>query len=200
MGAGGVTGVVLAGGASKRFGSPKAAAQLAGRAMIEYPLAAMRDAGLTTVVVAKTDNDLPALPGAVEMLREPDRPRHPLCGIVTALERVNGPVVICACDMPFVTGELLDWLAQLPDDVAVTTAGGTPQPLLGRYSPNALPALREALIAELSVRRGIEAAGARLIDEDEIRRFGDPAQLTSDIDSPEALERAEAKLRKATDI
>lgn len=196
---GAATGVVLAGGASSRFGSPKAAAQLAGQSMIEYPLAAMREAGLTPVVVAKRDNDLPALRGATEVLREPDRPRHPLCGIVTALEQLNTPIVACACDMPFVTAELLAWLSQLPDDVAIATAGGTPQPLVGRYSPSALPALREALAAELSMRRAVEAAGARLIGEDELRRFGDPAQLTADIDSPEALAAAESRLREATD-
>lgn len=200
MAAAGVTGVVLAGGASSRFGSPKAAAPLAGRAMIEYPLAAMREAGLTAVVVAKQDNDLPALPGAVEVLREPDLPRHPLCGIVTALERINGPIVVCACDMPFVTSQLLAWLAELPDAVAIATAGGSPQPLLGRYSPSVLPALRVALEDQSSVRQAVESAGARVIAEDELRRFGDPAALTADIDSPDALERAEATLREATDI
>lgn len=199
MNAAGVTGVVLAGGASKRFGSPKAAAPLGGRAMIEYPLAAMREAGLTPVIVAKRDNELPALSEAVEVLREPDRPRHPLCGVITALERLGGPVVVCACDMPFVSAQLIAWLAALPDEVAITTAGGRPQPMLGRYSASALPALRAALDSESSVRDAVEAAGARLLDAAELSRFGDPARLTADVDSPEALADAESKLREATD-
>ncbi|MBI5309538.1 MAG: molybdenum cofactor guanylyltransferase [Actinobacteria bacterium] len=199
MTGGAATGVVLAGGASSRFGSPKAAAQLAGRAMIEYPLAAMREAGLPAVVIAKSDSDLPALPGAVEVIREPDRPRHPLCGIVTALERIGGPIVVCACDMPFVTPELLGWLAALPGESAIVVAGGSPQPLLGRYTPAALPALREALDAESSVLRALELAGAREIDEGELSRFGEPSELIADIDSQIALQEAESKLRKATD-
>lgn len=189
------TGVILAGGASSRFGSPKAAALLAGRPMIEYPMTAMAEAGLRAVVVAKQDNELPALPPGVEVLREPDKPRHPLRGIVTALETIDGPLVICACDMPFVTARLLVWLASLPDDVAIAMAGGKPQPLLGRYSPVALPALREAMNEQSPVRRAVESAGARLIDQRELDAFGDPVALTADVDSREALAEAEARMR-----
>lgn len=191
----GPAGVVLAGGASSRFGSPKAAALLGGRAMIEYPLAAMADAGLHATVVVKRASELPALPDGVAVLHEPDEPRHPLRGIVTALESAGGPIVVCACDMPFVTGELIAWLAALPDEVAIATAGGRPQPLLGRYSPAALPVLRAAMESGGSVRGAVEDAGARVIGEDELAAFGDPSGLTADVDSPDALAEAEARLR-----
>jgi len=75
--------VVLAGGAGTRLGGGKATVQLAGRALVEWPLAALAGARIEAMVVAKPDTDLPAL--KVPVLREPDEPRHPLLGIVTAL-------------------------------------------------------------------------------------------------------------------
>lgn len=50
-------GVVLAGGRGSRLGGAKATAELAGRPLISYPLAALAEAGLEAVVVAKPDTD-----------------------------------------------------------------------------------------------------------------------------------------------
>ena len=44
---------VLAGGASRRMGAPKACVELGGRPLISYPLEAAAAAGLSAVVVAK---------------------------------------------------------------------------------------------------------------------------------------------------
>lgn len=187
-----VTGVVLAGGASSRFGSPKAAAELAGRPLISYPLDAMRAAGLPVLIVAKADNDLTDLAGGAELLVEPDEPRHPLRGIVSALQYATGPIVVCACDMPFVGGGVIKMLAGLPDNLAVAQAGGFPQPMLGRYTPAVLDVLAESLAAEVSVRDTLIRAGARLLPPEALAPFGDPDRIVRDIDTREDLDAAEA--------
>ena len=103
-----VVGAVLAGGAGSRLGGSKAAALLAGRPLLSYPLAALRAAVGEVAVVAKADTELPAVGYGVLIWREPDEPRHPLAGIVEALRRAEGrPVVVLACDLPFVTAELV---------------------------------------------------------------------------------------------
>jgi molybdenum cofactor guanylyltransferase len=51
-------GVVLAGGRGSRLGGAKPTAELGGRPLISYPLAALAAAGLEAVVVAKSDTDL----------------------------------------------------------------------------------------------------------------------------------------------
>jgi molybdenum cofactor guanylyltransferase len=56
------TGVVLAGGRGSRLGGAKAMAELAGRPLIAYPLAALAAAGLDAFVVAKPGNDLRGRP------------------------------------------------------------------------------------------------------------------------------------------
>ena len=67
------------------MGAPKATLELGGRPLISYPLAAMADAGIETIVVAKPDTALPEM--ANEVWLEPQEPSHPLLGIVAALER-----------------------------------------------------------------------------------------------------------------
>ena len=121
-----IVGAVLAGGASRRMGAPKATLELGGRPLLEYPLAAVQGAGLEPAVVAKRDSPLPPL--AVPRWDEPAEPTHPLTGIVAALVAARGrPVLAVACDMPFVTAELLADLAARggrADVVLPATSGG----------------------------------------------------------------------------
>ena len=133
-------GVILAGGAGRRIGGAKALVALAGRPLIEYPLRAMSAAVGEVAVVAKADTPLPELPG-IEIWIEPDEPRHPLVGIVHALQRAAGrPVLVCAADMPFITTEALAALAGADAGRApavIATSDGGLQPQLGRYEPAA---------------------------------------------------------------
>lgn len=57
-------GAVLAGGAGSRLGGAKAMVKLAGRPLISYPLAAIEQADLEPVVVAKACTELPSNRGA----------------------------------------------------------------------------------------------------------------------------------------
>src|SRR5204863_5365857 len=81
-------GVVLAGGLGTRLGEPKPAALLAGRPLISYPLDALRAVCERVVVACKRETELPPFAG-VERWDEPDDPRHPIAGIVHALERAG---------------------------------------------------------------------------------------------------------------
>src|SRR5215207_877879 len=117
----GALGAVLAGGRSRRMGSPKALVELAGRPLIAHVLTAVEAASLEPVVVAKPDSLLPLV--SCRVLREPAEPIHPLYGLLTALAASDGrPVVALACDMPFVPPGLLEWLAGLGGSAVVVEA------------------------------------------------------------------------------
>ena len=180
-------GAVLAGGASKRMGVPKATVELAGVALVEHALRTMRDAGLEAVLVAKERDELP--PGETPVWLESRSERHPLAGILEALGRAGGPVVVCACDMPFVTPELVAHLAALPG-TAVPEAGGRLHPLLARYDAEATAALEAALAARSPLHEAVRAAGARIVPEAEIARFGDPGRLLFNVNTPADLAQA----------
>jgi molybdopterin-guanine dinucleotide biosynthesis protein A len=177
-------GVVLAGGAGERLGGPKPMAELAGRPLIAYPLAAFAEVGIEVVVVAKRDTELPPLD--VEIVTEPPEPRHPLLGLVTALAHASGrPIVACPCDTPFVNAALLTTLAAAPGTAAIHD-GQRLHPLLARYQPQDLPALQAGLEANRSATATLEALTPTLIEAD--------ARTTFNVNTPDDLASAAAWL------
>ena len=101
-------------------------APLAGRPLISYPAEALRQVCERVVVVCKADTQLPSLPAVDARWDEPDEPRHPLTGIVHALERADGPVLVCAADMPFVTPERSERCCEPEGAAVVATNAGHP--------------------------------------------------------------------------
>lgn len=153
-----------------------------------WPLAAVAAVCDPVAVVCKADTRLPELDG-VERWDEPDEPRHPLIGIVHALERAGGPVLVCAADMPFVTADacrsLLTAAGSGGAPAAVAVAGGVLQPVLGVYAPVALDALRAAE-PDAPLTRAVEAL--------EPARVALPPALVRSVNTPEELAEAEAEL------
>ena len=180
-------GAVLAGGEGRRLGrGSKAAAQLAGRPLVEYPLEALADVCERVAVVCKRDTLLPELPGA-ERWEEPDEPRHPLTGIVHALETAGAPVLVCAADMPFVTADACRTLIQGAggSPAVVASAAGVLQPTFGLYAPAALDILRAAPPA---------SPLTRTVEELDPARVALPPSLVRSVNTPEELADAEALL------
>jgi molybdopterin-guanine dinucleotide biosynthesis protein A len=165
------------------MGSPKALVELGGRPLVAWPLAAALEAGLEAVVVAKPGSALPPL--GVAVWPEPDQPAHPLTGIIAALERA-GPrgIVALACDMPFVSPNLI---ARLGAGFSVAAPRGEAFP--ARYTSAALPVLRAGLAREAPVRDVLAELGAA-----EVASHG-PAHELLGINDPESLARAAALLR-----
>ncbi|MEA2185256.1 MAG: molybdenum cofactor guanylyltransferase [Solirubrobacteraceae bacterium] len=182
-----MVGALLAGGAGRRMGGSKAARTLGGRPLATYPAAALAAVCERVAVVAKAGDELPPLEG-VERWDEPAEPRHPLTGIVHALERAGEPVLVCAADMPFVTPEALRTLIAAGGhaQAAVAVAAGVLQPVLGMYAPGALDVLRAAP-ADAPLTRTVEAL-------DPVR-VALPPPLVRSVDTLEELAQAEAELR-----
>jgi molybdopterin-guanine dinucleotide biosynthesis protein A len=187
---------VIAGGQGQRMGGAKASALLAGRPLISYPLSAARAAGLEAIVVAKPATKLPRLQEQVVL--EPELPVHPLCGVIAALEYASEStsaraVVLLACDMPFLTGPLLAWLAG-SEGAAMAEVEGRAQPLLARCPTAQSAQLHEALAAGSSLTAAMERLAPQKLDERKLRAFGAPARLCFNVNSPEDLLRAEGWL------
>jgi len=185
-----VIGVVLAGGAGRRLGAgSKPGALLAGRPLVSYPLEALSAVCSHVAVVCKRSTPLPALDD-VERWDEPDSPRHPLTGIVYALERAGEPVLVCAADMPFVTADACRSLLTAPQkSVAVVAAAeGVLQPVFGVYAPAALEGLRAA---------AHDAPLTRTVEGLDPTRVALPARVVASVNTPEELAEAERLLAAA---
>jgi molybdopterin-guanine dinucleotide biosynthesis protein A len=186
---------ILAGGRSTRMGEPKTVAELAGRPLISYPVAAALAVDLEPWVVAKPDTQLPPLDCRV--LIEPAEPVHALAGVVAALHDAGGRgVVAVAGDMPFVEDKLMAWLASHPGTMAIEAAGRL-QPLLARYDPADAESLASAVDRGDSAQDALGALGPRIVGEDDLRRFGDPQRICFNVNTPEDLERAEQILAES---
>jgi len=148
----GVTGVLLVGGASLRFGSPKALARLGEKtfADIAWERLAWCDERLAC---GKLVDGLPLrFP-----VRDDDSPvRAPLAGVVAGLRAARFDVIIALpVDLPLVTEEALQALVS-----ACTGNAAVPQtgPLPGAYRRSALP------ILERRLRAGDLALAAALVE------------------------------------
>lgn len=141
-----MTGAVLAGGAGTRMGgASKATLELDGRPLAAHVAQALAEVCERVAVVCKADTALPDLPG-VERWEEPVEPRHPLTGIMHALEEADGPVLVCAVDMPWVTADACRSLLQAAPGgcAAVAMGAGEMCPVFGVYAPDALAVLANA--------------------------------------------------------
>jgi molybdenum cofactor guanylyltransferase len=182
-------GVLLAGGRGSRLGGrSKAAIEVAGRPLAAYPADVLGALCDRVAIVAKPATDLPPLDD-VERWDEPGEPRHPVVGIVHALERAGGePVLVCAADMPYVTAEACQALltATASETAAVVgVAGGLVQPLFAIYAPAALQPLKTA------------APDGRLTDMVESldpARVAIPPPIVRSVNTPDDLAAAEAAL------
>ena len=110
------SGILLAGGASRRFGRPKVVEPLDGAPLFHLPLRALIDSCDEVVIVLAPDApDLPLPEGSdrVSFVRDSVAYEGPLAGASVGLERVRGEhAVLVAADMPGVTARLLSLMAE----------------------------------------------------------------------------------------
>jgi molybdopterin-guanine dinucleotide biosynthesis protein A len=172
----GVAGALLVGGASMRFGSPKALARYEGGTLAERGHRVLAEAFGEVVVVGKAADtlDLP-----FEVLDDGTDVRASMVGVAAAL-RLAGTevVVVLPTDMPLVTADLLRALADAVEghDVAVPQTG----PLPGAYRRSALPVLERRIAAgDLALQRALGDLAARVVrcDERLLVNVNTPADL-----------------------
>ncbi len=173
-----LTGVLLVGGASSRFGSPKALARLDGETLAERAWRVLGEACGERLAVGKEEDGL-HLPFPI--LDDGTPTRAAIAGVVAGLRAAETDVCLVApVDTPLVTAAALLELAEACADAAVTQTG----PLPGAYAKSALPVLERRLrdrqlrlrdaLEELDVRR-VELDPALLVNvntPDELRRLG----------------------------
>jgi len=128
--------VILAGGASRRFGADKARHVWRGRALIEHVRQAVATVCDPVLVVGGAGADLPDdTPGA-----------GPLAALATAFGHLpDDEIFLTACDLPLLTPPVVAAVVQaelLGADAAVArTPDGRAQPLVARYHRRCLDAL-----------------------------------------------------------
>lgn len=178
------TALILSGGNSRRMGQDKANLMLGDRSLLLHVATTLRPLFTNIVVSVRQPRT------GCDFRQVCDNPEHagPLAGLAAGLAQVDTPWVFAvACDMPFITAQLIECLADFRAgfDAVVPVVGGHPQPMAAFYATHSLGTLREILEGNEphSLRALLARLQVRYVDEDEIQA----QDLNSffDLDTPE---------------
>jgi molybdopterin-guanine dinucleotide biosynthesis protein A len=185
-----VTGVVLAGGASRRMGRNKAFLDLGGRPLIEIVIERVA-AACAEVLVVSGDVD-PYLELGVRVVED----RFPGVGVLGGLHAgletaANDLTLAVGCDMPFLEPALLRAYAGWADgvDAVVLRQDELVEPLHGAYRRSCLPAIENAI---LSGRRRVVSffsrVDVRYVTPEEVYPFDPEMRSFRNINTPDEWE------------
>ena len=166
-----MSGVVLAGGASRRMGRDKALMELDGEPLVARAVRLLSGVCSDVVVASGDGRRLDGAGLGVRQVADILPGAGPLAGIVAGLEAARHTLVaVVAVDMPDANPSLLALLAGLwrGEPAVVARAGGRLEPLHAVYARHAVPALRSFLAAgRRSVREALAGLGARVVEQEE---------------------------------
>jgi molybdopterin-guanine dinucleotide biosynthesis protein A len=198
-----VEGFILVGGASSRMGADKSNLLLNGQTTVSLISDALRPVTSKVSVVGATfEATSSGLPGV------PDLHEHwgPLGGIQAALQACKTErCLIIACDLPFVTSELLAYLLQVESGVDATPVAvvplqsdGRPQPLCAVYKKaSSLPAAEESIaLGEHTPRAMLDKIETRYVNFSEFANLSGSEHFFFNLNRPEDYERAKEIARR----
>ena len=187
-----VGGIVLAGGAGRRLGRPKAGVVVDGRTLVERAVETLRPHCASLLVVSRPEVELPALDVMVCCDRPgPDAPLNALATGLAALD--TGDVLVLACDLPCAP-PVVARLARSPSGTAAAARDRSSrqwQPLCARYPRLAALEVCERLLASGGTRL------LPLIEALEPSPIDATAEELANVNSPADLARVAAFMRRS---
>lgn len=192
----GATGVVLAGGQSRRLGRDKAVEPIGGQPLIRRVIERLQPLSEEIVVVVADQARGDALPldrqHRVVLDRYPDT--GSLGGIFSGLEAAQSPWIIAvACDMPFLNISLLRHLMSLREnaDAVVPVVDGRPEPTHALYAKSCLPFIAPRLVAgDLKISGFYDEVRVSYVPDTVVATL-DPGYLSFfNVNTPQDLEKA----------
>jgi len=191
------TGVILAGGGATRYGGlPKGLESVGGRRIVDRVADALRPVVDSLLLVANTPDAAGWLDG-VRVVPDARTGEGALGGLHAALTHAKGDILLVAWDMPFVPTALLDALRTRGDagdaDAVLPTSDRSRrgvEPLCAWYGAACLPAVTASLDA--GDRRVVgfhDSVRTVRVPFEDVQRFGDPAMLFTNVNTPAERER-----------
>lgn len=178
IGARAITGVLLVGGESRRFGSPKAHARFRGETLAERAWRILGEACNERLAVGKAGQlELP-----FDVVDDGNDLRAPLVGVAAGLRAASHDVcVFLPVDAPLVTPEILRALGEACRDAARPASTPAPCALARRALPKIEARLRGEDLSLAGALRALDTAVVSGFDDD----------LLGDADEPHDLARLE---------
>ena len=184
-----ITGIVLAGGRSRRMGTDKSMMMLNGKSLIEYSIDALKP--LCHNVVISSNNFIYDFTGCEVWPDElPDK--APMVGIYSCLKRSKTDInIILSCDMPLISTSMLEYLLanSVNHDITVPIHGDSfIEPLCGIYKQSSIAILKKFIDkGNFRLNECIRAASHQLVIVDPQLPFYSK-NLFSNINTPDDFE------------
>ena len=185
------TGLVLAGGNSRRMRCDKTVLEFKGQTLLQRTVALMQTIFPSVLVSVRSLRQDVTVPQVVD--EYPDA--GPLAGLCAGLAKVDTPwVFAAAADMPFLLPEVIRRLAESREGVqaVVPVIQGCPQPLAAYYASSALPELQVSLTmpGKHSLRGALERLTVCRVHDNRLQRVDPSLRSFIDIDTPDDVAAA----------
>jgi molybdopterin-guanine dinucleotide biosynthesis protein A len=173
-------------------GAPKALIPFEERPLIQHIVERVRSVLPDCLVVTNSPEEYGFL--GLPMVGDVFPEGGSLGGIYSGLVAAPGDAALCvACDMPFLSVDLLRYLAGRAGeaDVVVPEAAGELQTLHAVYGKTCLPAMERRLRAgRLKIVGFFDDVRVLRVPADEVARFAPPERVFTNLNTPEELARA----------
>ena len=192
-----LTGVLLAGGWSKRMGRDKASLSFRGRPLLPDLIERLApECSGGVLVVKRRWQDLGQLPAAARIVEDLLPDRAALGGLYTALALADTPFVfLAACDMPLLDPAVVHLLRGWPSpgaDALLPVREGNLEPVHAIYGHRCLGAIKESLLSgEYRMTGWFGAVRAERIPEERWRAVDPEGRSFRNVNTPEELTAAE---------
>lgn len=189
-----VTGILLAGGRSRRMGKDKRFLSVGEHTLLERSLAALQ--GVFQSVSIVVGDDSATIETATPVWRDLISNRGSLGGIYTGLKLSRTPYIFAvACDMPFISPIVIQYLVSLRNnvDVVMPRSEFGPQPTHALYSSRCLPVIEKMVQSgRLSIKDVVNEANLRVrwVLQMEISGLDPGGRSFFNVNTPEELETA----------
>jgi len=184
-----ITGIILAGGKSLRYGTNKALAEVDGIRLIERVIRVMQPLFENLMIITNTPREYDYL--QIPMHEDVIKGLGPLGGVYTGLNIMSTESgFFVACDMPFLQGDLIRHMLEIKADfdAVVPKVDWKIEPLHAIYTRNCLPAIKKLIDAHgYQIIRFFDNVRVRYVKEEEIRSFDSELKSFLNVNSPGEL-------------
>ncbi len=199
-----VTGVLLAGGKSRRMGEDKRFILVGQQTLFDRSLTVLRE--LFEVVCVVIAQDSPPLQADVPVVRDLIPDGGSLGGLYTGLRLAKTQYIfVVACDMPFLAPHVIRHMVQLKDsaDIVISRWATRLQPTHAVYGRNCLPVIEEMMTLhnrKIHSMVGHPSLRVCVVPETEIRHIDHEGRSMFNINTPSDLEQARSVCDPGTGI
>jgi molybdopterin-guanine dinucleotide biosynthesis protein A len=184
-----VTGFILLGGKSSRYGSNKAFVEIDGVRLLDRVVAVMTSIFQHVVLLTNTPEEYAYL--HMPMVEDLVKGFGPMGGIYTGLTTLSGEAgFFVACDMPFLRESLIRHMVDVRKDfdAVVPRVDWMLEPLHALYLKKCLPVFHEAIQrSQHQIVKCLAGMRVRYVDEEELRLWDPDLRSFFNINKPQDL-------------